>query len=317
MRWTELALAGAIVLAAAGPAAAEDNVKKADELFAEGVKLRDSNLELACAKFGESLQLNPQAIGVLLNVAMCDERHGRVASAVRRYRETRERAVEQNFPEYQKAADAKLATLSPEVPQLTIRFEKPPLPQTKIVVDEQVVSLTALEKLPLDPGERVIVVSAPGRISFQRKVSIGKGERREVVVPPLEKPSARRKIGKITFAAGGAAVAAGIALGFVARQRYNRYSNLSELDPVTMMDRPLCTPQDGGGLACEGEAYSGVRSALQLGDIGSIVGGVGVAAMLVGGYLWFFAPEPYERQRVSVVPRVGPDGGGVAVVGRF
>src|SRR5262249_54002482 len=118
------AFAAAAALTAAHPAAAEDNVAKADALFAEGVKLRDSNAELACAKFGESLQLNPQAIGVLLNVAMCDERHGRIASAVRRYRETREHAVELRFPEYQKVADGKLAALEPEVPLLTVRFEK-------------------------------------------------------------------------------------------------------------------------------------------------------------------------------------------------
>src|SRR5262245_4512058 len=108
-RSTELLLAGAIVLAAAHPVAADETVSKADALFAEGVKLRDSNLDLACAKFNESLELNPQAIGVLLNVAMCDEQRGRVASAVRRYKETRERAIEQSFPEYRKAADAKLA----------------------------------------------------------------------------------------------------------------------------------------------------------------------------------------------------------------
>ncbi len=96
-RFVELALAAALALAAS-PAAADDTMARADALFAEGVKLRDSNLELACAKFGESLQLNPQAIGVLLNVAMCDERQGRIASAVRRYRETRERAREQSFP---------------------------------------------------------------------------------------------------------------------------------------------------------------------------------------------------------------------------
>jgi hypothetical protein len=316
MRFIELALASAGVLAAAGPARADegrsgqpdDKVAKADALFAEGVKLRDSNLELACAKFGESLQLNPQAIGVLLNVAMCDEKHGRIASAVRRYRETRERALEQSFPEYLKAADGKLAALAPDVPLLTIRFAKPPPPNTKIVVDEQVVPLSALEKLPLDPGERTIVVSAPGRISFQRKISIAKGERRELAVPPLERPSSRRTIGKISVAAGGAAITAGVVLGLVARSRYNRYAD----------DMARCTRAEGGPLICESSAYSGVRSALQLGDIGSIVGGVGIAAVLAGSYLWFFAPKPYaEQRRVSVVPRVTPGGGGLAVFGRF
>lgn len=317
MRVIELVLAGAGLLAAAGPARAEvvpsgppdDKVAKADALFTEGVKLRDSNLELACAKFGESLQLNPQAIGVLLNVAMCDEKHGRIASAVRRYRETRERALEQSFPEYLKAADGKLAALAPDVPHLTIRFAKPPPPHTKIVVDEQVVPLAALERLPLDPGERVIVVSAPGWISFQRKISIAKGERRELTVPPLERPSSRRTIGKISVAAGGAAITAGVVLGLVARSRYHRYAD----------DTARCSKAEGGPLICDGSAYSGVRSALQLGDIGSIVGGVGIAAVLAGSYLWFFAPTPYaaEQRRVSVVPHAWPGGGGLAVFGRF
>lgn len=315
MRFTELLLAGAFVMAATQPAMAEDNLAKADALFDEAKKLRDSDLELACAKFGQSLQLNPQAIGVLLNVAMCDEKHGRIASAVRRYRETRERALEQSFPEYLKAADAKLAVLLPEVPRLSIRFEKKPLPQTRILVDEQVVALSALENLPLDPGERVIIVSAPGRIAFQRRISIGRGERREVMVPPLEKPTSRRTIGKIAVASGGAAIATGIVLGYFAQNRYDRFSKLTD-----DTGRPLCNEMDGR-LLCEGRAYTGVRSALQLGDIGTIVGGVGIAAVVAGGYLWLFTPEPYagrrDRGRVSVVPHVAPGGSGVAVLGRF
>jgi hypothetical protein len=315
MRFTRLLLAGAFVIAAGTPAAAEDNLAKADALFDEAKKLRDSNLELACAKFGQSLQLNPQAIGVLLNVAMCDEQHGRIASAVRRYRETRERALEQSFPEYLKAADAKLEVLLPEVPRLSIRFEKKPLPQTRVVVDEQVVALSALEDLPLDPGERVIIVSAPGRIAFQHRISIDRGERREVVVPPLEKPTSRRTIGKIAVASGGAAIATGIALGYFAQNRYDHFRKLTD-----DTGRRLCNDDDGR-LLCEGRAYTGVRSALQLGDIGTIVGGVGIAAVVAGGYLWFFTPEPYggrrDRGRVSVVPHVAADGSGVAILGRF
>lgn len=304
------AAALALALAAPRPAAAEPNVARADELFAEGVKLRDSNLALACAKFGESLQLNPQAIGVLLNVAMCDEKHGRIASAVRRYRETRERAVEQRFPEYLKAADAKLAELGPDVPRVTIRFERPPSPQTRVVVDDRVVALSELEELPVDPGERVIIVSAPGRISYERRVMVGRRERREVVVPPLARPSSRRTTGKIVVAAGGAAVAAGVILGLAAKIRY---------------ENQLARPFEQGGcrevgdtVECAGNGYSAIKSALQLGDIGTVVGGAGIAAALVGGYLWFFAPAPStEQRRVSVVPRLSPGGGGLAITGRF
>ncbi|HWO25240.1 MAG TPA: hypothetical protein VNO30_41155 [Kofleriaceae bacterium] len=297
------ALVLALALAAARPAAAEDRVAKADALFAEGVKLRDSNLELACAKFGQSLQLNPQAIGVLLNVAMCDEKQGRTASAVRRYKETRERAIEMSFPEYQKAADQKLAALEPEVPRLTIRFEQPPAPQTKVVIDDQVVPLAALEAVPLDPGERVIVISAPGRIAFQRRITLASRERRDLVVPALQRPTSRRTIGKLTVAGGGVALATGVVLGLVARGRYkDAEAGCAPGDP------PLCVKQD----------YDAIQSARQLGNIGTLVGGAGIAAALVGGYLWLLTPKPSaEHHRVSVVPRVGQGGAGLAVFGRF
>lgn len=301
------ALALAVTLAATRPAVAEETVAKADALFAEGVRLRDSNLELACAKFGESLQLNPQAIGVLLNVAMCDEKQGRVASAVRRYKETRERAIELSFPEYRKAADAKLEELGPEVPLLTIRFEQPPAPQTKIVIDDQVIPLAALEQVPLDPGERVVVVSAPGRIAFQRRISLARRERRELAVPALQRPTSRSKIGMLTVASGGVAVTAGIILGLVAKSRYERQTDRCE-DDVQMDGPPLC----------EKPAYEAIQSARQLGNIGTLVGGAGVATMLVGGYMWLFAPQPStEQRRVSVVPRVAPGSAGLAVFGRF
>jgi len=327
-RFVELVLAGAIALAA-GPAAADDIVAKADALFDEGMKLRDSNLELACAKFGESLQLNPQAIGVLLNVAMCDEKLGRIASAVRRYRETRERAREQSFPKYLKVADDKLTELTPQVPYLTIRFEQPPAPQTKVVVDDQVVPLSALGDLPLDPGERTVVISAPGRIAFERKISIARSERRELVVPSLQRPSARPTIGKISLAAGGAAAVTGLVLGYVAHRRYERA--IGEKDG----NGDLICPEgpDGRRVCTDGDVYARVQAARQLGNVGTIVGVAGVAAMLVGGYLWYFAPRQHveppaaaagalgpgagRRAAVRVVPELGPAGGGLSIVGRF
>lgn len=328
-RFALLVIAGALALAG-GPAAADDtadNVARADALFAEGVKLRDSNAELACAKFGESLQLNPQAIGVLLNVAMCDEKQGRIASAVRRYRETRERAREQSFPEYLKAADAKLAALTPQVPHLSIRFEQPPAPQTKVVVDDQVVALSALADLPLDPGERTVVVSAPGRIAFERKLTLAVAERRELAVPPLQRPSARPTIGKITLAAGGAAAVTSLVLGYVAHRRYERA--LGEVDPN---GEAICPEVDGRRVCMDGDVYARVQSARQLGNVGTIIGVTGVAAMLAGGYLWYFAPRSHgerpakagalgpataKRSAVRVVPELGPAGGGLSITGQF
>ena len=316
MRMRITVLACAILLAPVRPAAADDNIAKADALFAEGIKLRDSNLELACAKFGESLQLNPQAIGTLLNVALCDEKLGRIASALRRFQEARERAIELNFAEHLKAADQKIAALTPQVPRLTIRFAKPPLPQTKVVVDDRVVALSELEDLRVDPGERTVIVSAPGRIAFQKKVSIEQRQRLDVEIPVLAKAqvSSRRTIGKLAVAGGAAMLTAGVVLGLVADHRYDAQFNDTNTGP--------CKLQPSGPPACSEDGFSAVQSARTFGNVGTVVGGVGLAAIAVGGYLWFTAPKSpaagTAERKVGIAPQLAPGGGGgLAVFGRF
>jgi uncharacterized low-complexity protein len=133
-------------------------------------------------------------------------------------------------------------------------------------------------------------------------------------VPALVKPSARLTIGKLTVAAGGTAMATSVVLGLVARQRYHEAANT-----VNSMGEAVCTPAEGDDLECgDGNVVARLKSARQLGNVGTIVGGAGLAVALVGGYLWYFAPRPYaERGRVSVVPRVSAGGGGIAIIGRF
>jgi hypothetical protein len=307
-------IAFAMLVALPRLAAAEDNVTKADALFHEGIKLRDSNLELACAKFGESLQLNPQAIGTLLNVALCDEKLGRIASALRRFEEARQRAIELRFAEHRKAAEEKIAALTPEVPHLAIKFAKPPPPQTKVVVDDHVVAASDLDDLRVDPGERTVIVSAPGRITFQKKVTIAKQQRLDVEVPALAKPvtSTRPMIGKIAVAGGGAMLATGVILGYVAHRRYE--------DQFTGDPRP-CTTRDGAPPLCTNQGADAVGRARTLGNAGTVLGVVGVATIAVGGYLWFFAPKSggaaAAERKLAVMPQLAPDGGGIAVFGRF
>ena len=326
MRFPELALACAAAMAAvtiaAGPAAADEpphrdeNIARADALFAEGIKLRDKHLEQACAKFGESLALNPQAIGTLLNVALCDEKLGRVASALHRFQEARARAVELDYPEHRKAAEEKIAAIAPEVPYLTIKFEEPPIAGTKVVVNDRVIPLTQLEQLPVDPGDRVVVVSAPGRIAFTQRVSLARRERRDVVVPALSRPSSRRSLGKLVVAGGATTAVAGVVLGLLANRRYDRQFVDPDGDGGSMTAPCM---QVGGTRTCSSsEGYAAVQSARTLGNVGTVVGSIGVAAVLAGGYLWIFGPKhPAGEPRVSVVPHAGPDGGGLTVLGRF
>ena len=298
------------ILAAAGPAAADEKTQRADKLFEEGKAMLDKDLAGACAKFEASLQLNAQAIGTLLNVALCDEKLGRFASAVAKFTEARDRAKEQGMDVHLKAADEHIHALADKVPHVTLKFSVPPLPQTTIVIDEKLVPFDAIANHPVDPGAHDVVVSAPGHLAYKAHFELTAGESKDLSIPELEKSitvqSSRRSIGKITTATGIAALGTGIVLGLVAKRRFDAATD--GCNRIT---------KDGDKVwQCGSTGYADTRSAHTLGTVGTVVGGVGLVAIGVGAYLWLRAPKD-EEQRVSVLPHVGPDGAGIVAVGRF
>lgn len=298
--------------------AADIDIKRADALFAEGLALRDKDLDGACAKFRESLQLNPQAIGTLLNVALCDEKQGRIASALAKFSEARDRATEQQLPEYIAAAQEHIDKLAPDVPRITLRFVEPPLPETKIVVDEQVVPLAKIEQLPIDPGQRVVVVSAPGRVTFTKTVTIAVRARETIDIPPLAKSvtvkSSRRTIGKITVASGVGVTAIGVTLGLVARSRWN-----AQFEPA-IAGMPESAPciEDAVGRRCTEAGFQATNRARTYGTVATVVGIAGLGAVAAGTYLWLTAPRPTPAERqVGLVPTLTPESVGIVATGRF
>lgn len=293
------------------PAGADPDptIARADALFSEAQKLLESgNLEGACAKFTESLTLNGQAIGTLLNVARCDARLGKIAHAVALYTEARNRGREQNLPTYVAAADEQLSKLSGLVPHLAIAFVEP-IDGMKIVVDDEAVSPSAAAGLAVDPGAHHIIVSSPGRVSFDTWVKLAKSDAKAISVPPLAYPttirpthSSRRAIGKIVTLGGGVLLASGITIGVVAKSHY---------DSAIKKDCP------GGADSCNTQGFSDTQSARSLGNVGTALGAVGLAVGIVGTVLWWRAPHDRVERGVAVAPLLGPGQAGIIVVGRF
>jgi hypothetical protein len=310
-----LALALALIAGAARPGRADDSVAKADKLFDEGRALMATDLHAACQKFDESLKFNSQAIGTLLNVALCDEKLGRTASALAKFTEARDRAREAGMAAHLQAAEARIAVLTPKVPYVTLRFATPPAPDTRIVIDDQVIALTALDKIAIDPGTHPLVVSAPGHLAFQATISIADGETRVVAIPALEaavsEQRSRRRIGAITAISGAGALGTGIVIGLVARARYK-----DQFEPDATGIAP-CLTLPTGHIQCRTGAYGATKSARTLGTVGTVVGGVGVAAIAVGAYLWVRSPRAGREARISLVPQLDPGGAAVVAVGRF
>ena len=299
------ALAIAVVLlGSVRPVRADDNIDKADKLFDEGRALMTSDLHAACEKFEESLKFNSQAIGTLMNVALCDEKLGRTASAVAKFSEARDRAKEGNMDVHLKAAEERLAVLIPRVPHIKIVFAVPPLPDTRVVLDDKVVAMADIANIAIDPGEHPLVVSAPNHLPYQTTVRIAEGEHRDISVPALRdaiRVGARRTVGKIVTISGGVFVAAGVILGFVANNRYD-----DQFPVHCSKDTKLC----------DGDGQTETERARTLGVVGTVAGGVGVAAVAVGLYLWIRSPRESQK-RVAVLPHLTPGEAGVVAVGRF
>ena len=315
----DLALGSLVVagLGGLGPRAYADpapdpKIERADQLFAEGKALLESNLLEACKKFDESLQENPAAIGTLLNVALCDEKLGKIATAVDRFSEARIRAKEQGLPEHIRAAEEHIAALTPSVPHVTIKLTEQ-LPETKILLDDKLLAPGAIANVPVDPGDRVLVVSAPARLPYRMQLVVATGEHLDVVVPALAKSvtikSSQLLIGQVTTLVGAAAAGTGLGIGLYARHLYRQ-----------QFDDGRCTSDPTGG-HCSAEGQKQTNRAHTLGNVGTVVGVAGVLVAGAGVYLWFRSPKstPPDTgdKKLTVVPQVSPDGLGVVALGRF
>ncbi|TMQ09360.1 MAG: hypothetical protein E6J91_30545 [Deltaproteobacteria bacterium] len=275
-------LALAAFAAATGRAHADPQVEKADQLFAEGKALMASNLVQACEKFELSLQYNPAAIGTLLNVALCDEKLGKIASAVTKFSDARNRAQEQGLQEHLRAAEQHLAALEPLMPHLSIQLTEP-LPDTAVLVDGHTVASDSLQGIPIDPGERVVVVSAVGRLPYRVQFVIARAEHKTIVVPRLARSvtvtSSWRRIGQITTIAGSAAFATSIGLAVYGRYLHNQ-----------QFDQHHCMNRNGVDL-CDAVGQPANERARTFGNVATYLGAAGLIAAGVGGYLWYRSPR--------------------------
>ncbi len=297
--------ATALMLSATSAFADIDNAK-ADQLFKEALALRTVNPIQACAKFAEALTYNPQAIGTHLNVAKCDEDQGRIASAAEKYAEIIDRAREQKLDDFRKEAETRLDGLKDEVPHVTISFVDGAPEGVKVVIDDRVIKLDGKTRIAIDPGERKIVVTAPGRVNHVTTIVIARKDDKSIELPALALASAntRRTIGKITVLSGGVLLATSVAVALVARGRYN-----------DAKDR--CPADAEGTLVCsDADDLSALDSAKTLGNVGTVLGIVGLASAAVGGVLWWRSPTE-RRAGVTRVEVFGGNATGVALHGRF
>lgn len=312
-------------VASAQPLPRTADKAEADRLFEEGrALLVAGNRAEACKKFDLSIRKDPRAVGTMLNLALCREETGQVASALHLYAEARDRARDQNLMEHKEAAERKIAMLSPRVPHLTISGAPA---NARVLVDDVVIDHEGLLDVTVDPGTHTIVVTAPGKLPYETKLEVKDSERRTVTIGELQGQTVvvagatnRRKLwGKITTASGAALTLAGIGLAFYARSYYWSQFPSASRDGLPARDaaHDCWTAPDGASVArrCNQAGSASIDTARTLGHASTAVTIVGLVAVAGGVALWLTAPDSEAQPRVGVAAT--SEGGSVVISGAF
>ncbi len=272
--------------------------------------MEQSKFAEACPKLAESQRLDP-GTGTLLNLALCHERVGKLATAWSEYNEARAAAERDGRADRIEFATKQLTGLGTKLSRLTIEIAPgASASSVEVRLDGVVLEPAALGvATPIDPGKHSVVATLPGKKRWAKtiRVRVDKAEAFEVVVPELQsefasnpeptgaepepiedevpeetKPSSpgssQRTIGLIVGGAGVVTSGVGLFIGLKAKSRFDE----SESHCV--------------GNACDKEGLAIRDDAVGRAELGSVVLGVGVLAIAGGAVLYLTAPSSPTTQ---------------------
>ena len=187
----------AATLAGSAPVFSQDKPRDpvaAEALYLSGRKLvGEDKWAEGCEKFRASMELNPAA-STMINIARCSEHDGKLIQALVDYRralqlnqdtlgDERKRKLDEVVKESIAALESKLARVQLMVPN--------PPPGLQIKRDGRVLPAATIgETIPVEPGEHVFVVTAPGHRPEKRTVTVEQGERLDFEIKLVADPNA-------------------------------------------------------------------------------------------------------------------------------
>ncbi len=326
------ALAGASLCTprnAGAPAAASADEERRAALYREGVDLANGGRwEEAVKKFREVVAIR-SAPPALFTLAQAEEHVGQLATAERTYERALVDARTSGATDVASAAQKSLAAIEPRVPRVIVRLAAP-TPGASVTLDAGPVKLG--EPTKVDPGDHAIAGRAPGKQPFDTKVHLAEGQSLDVAVvleaippppppppapaptpPPAPPPAPETKettssghfpVGPVIL--GGAGIAAGV-VGLVVR-----LTGQSSYDSASAQCGPAGCPTQ--------QAVDDGNSARTQILVGTVVLGVGVAAVVGAGVWWALTPRPPAGETSAgvsfgVAPEIG--GARAGLGGRF
>lgn len=311
-----LAAAALAAFVLAAPSARADGPSTTDQtlaqsLFDDALRLMEAGkFSEACPKLAESQRLDPGG-GTLLDLGLCRQKEGKLASAWAVYNEALSQAIKDGRKDREATAraavdqlDGKLAKLQVDVNDAARRTDG-----ISIQLDGAPIRQAAWGSLmPIDRGDHTIVVTAPNKRDYTTKVTVvNDGDVQHVSIPALvdapvvrhdrgvepavpERRSNQALVGWVTGAVGVAFLGAGVATGLVAIDQHSQSNAHCPTDNT-------CDQQ---GVDAENRA----KTFAWISDFGV---GIGAAAIVTGLVLVITAPRAPR-----VVPVVTGHGAGAA-----
>jgi hypothetical protein len=168
-------------LLAPGAALAQGSEKQAETLFTEGrAAMEKGDIETACKKFIESFDISG-ALGPLLNLAECEEKRGRPATALARWKRGLIKLQEKPKDKRIGPVQERITALEKVVPRLTVKLAPNAPEGTRVRIDGEIIEMPS-GPVPVDPGERTVTVRAPDHEERKYKVAVVELDRKELTV---------------------------------------------------------------------------------------------------------------------------------------
>ena len=243
------------------------------------------------------------SLGALLNLALCHEKEGKLASAWGEYRQALVEARRAGRKDREDICTERIAELDPQVPQLQI--EVPATVRVRgLVVSRNGTQLSSAAwgtPLPTDAGQVELIATAPGykaRKSYVTVAPMSKVVARIEALTLDDTPPrvvaargwpTRKTVGFVTMVGGVIGLGLGTAFGIGAL----REKNTSDARCPLRDDEPRCS-ESGAAAMSRANAF-GWGS-----NVGLAVGGLA----LVGGGVLFFTSK-HSTRRASIAPGLG------------
>ncbi|MDC0680065.1 tetratricopeptide repeat protein [Sorangium atrum] len=290
----------ALLAAAPARALAVGAEEDAKTLFARGRELRSAGqCDQAVIAFRSALEIYPEGLGALRNIAECEEELGRYASARRDWWDLRRAALQSNEAKYAgwtEDAEARYRALGSKVGTLTVRLKgaegKPPV---QVVLDGKPLDPRLLGvELERDLGAHTVELFYGGAAPIAERAELAPGARQVVTLtvpaplPARDAPSAPsasgtppsgiRMGGYVALGVGGAgAIATVVALAV-------RAGALSAVEDG-------CSPAGGGAYECPPSLQGDYDTGKTASTLASVFAGVGLVGIGAGVTLLLLSPS--------------------------